>query len=143
MNKLTPILTVEAIEPLLPFWTHGVGFQVTARVPHPPDAADGPLGFVILSHGEVELMLQTLASLEKDLGPVAREAGIPDLPRKLMESTPVLFLQVDAVDAVLDRLDAPTVVVPRRTTFYGMDEIFLMAPGGALLGIAAPVAAAG
>lgn len=138
MNKLTPILTVEAIEPLLPFWTDGVGFQVTARVPHPPDAPDGPLGFVILSHGEVELMLQTRASLEEDLGPVARKAGLPDLPRTLAESTPLLFLQVDAVDTVLDRLEAPRVVVPRRTTFYGMDEIFLLAPGGALLGIAAP-----
>lgn len=142
MNKLTPILTVDAIEPLLAFWTDGVGFEVTAKVPHPPDAADGPLGFVILSHGEVELMLQTLESVEGDLGPMARERGHPGLPAKLAESIPLLFLQVASVDAVLERIPAPEVVVPRRTTFYGMDEVFLMAPGGALLGIAAAVGAA-
>lgn len=140
MNKLTTILTVESIEPLLPFWTDGIGFQVTARVPHPPDAADGPLGFVILAHGEVELMLQTLESIAADLGPAAEKAGLPGLPETLERSVPTLFLQVDSVDAVLQRLESPRVVVPRRTTFYGMDEIFLMAPGGALLGLAAPVA---
>jgi len=140
MPKLTPILTVEAIEPLLPFWTDGVGFQVTARVPHPPDDPDGPLGFVILSLGEAELMLQTRNSIEADLGPVAQMAGLPGLPGTLASSTPTLFLQLASVDEVLERLPSPEVVVPRRTTFYGMDEIFLMAPGGALLGLAAPVA---
>jgi hypothetical protein len=138
MKKLTPILTVDAIEPLLPFWTEGVGFAVTVSVPHPPDAEDGPLGFVILAHGEVELMLQTSASMELDFGAGGPE-GYPDLVARLEGSLPLLFVEVEAIDAVLDRLSHPEVVIPRRTTFYGMDEIFLMAPGNALLGLAAKV----
>ena len=139
MKKLTPILTVEAIEPLLPFWTDGIGFQVTARVPHPPDASDGPLGFVILAQGEVELMLQTRESVAADVGAAATAAGQAQLADRLADSMPLLFLQVDALDPVLARIPDPQVVVPRHTTFYGMDEIFLRTPGGALLGLAARV----
>lgn len=139
MPRLTPILTVDAIEPLLPFWTEGIGFQVTARVPHPPDDPEGPLGFVILVLGDAELMLQTRVSVEADLGTIAGAQGFPSLPEALTSSTPLLFLQVDSLDEILERLGDWDVVVPRRTTFYGMDEIFLDAPGGAVLGLAAPV----
>lgn len=139
MPSLTPILTVDAIEPLLPFWTEGIGFQVTARVPHPPDNPDGPLGFVMLAMGDAELMIQTRASVDADLGATAGAQGYPSLPETLASSTPLLFLQVDSVDEVMERLGDWDVVVPRRTTFYGMDEIFIDAPGGAVLGLAAPI----
>ena len=43
VKKLTPILTVESIEPCLPFWMDALGFTKTVEVPH-GDA----LGFVIL-----------------------------------------------------------------------------------------------
>ncbi|UCC25563.1 MAG: hypothetical protein JSU98_00440 [Gemmatimonadales bacterium] len=142
MARLTPILTVEAIEPLLPFWTDAVGFAVTAQVPHPPDAEGGPLGFVMLSLGDAELMLQSRASVEADVGAAATKAGRTGLADRLAESTSLLFLQVDSVDEVLSRIPDPEIVVPRRTTFYGMDEIFIVAPGGALLGLAAPVESA-
>ena len=136
MKKLTPILTVDAIEPLLPFWTEGIGFEVTARVHHPPDDPDGPLGFVILSRDQSELMLQTRASVEADLGERAEVDG-RDLAARMSRGLTTLFAEVESVDEVLGRLTDPEVAVPRRTTFYGMDEIFLMAPGGALLGLAA------
>lgn len=136
--KLTPILTVEAIEPLLPFW-NAVGLQVTVQVNHPPEAEDGPLGFVILTDGEAELMLQLRASIEADVGPAFVEAGKAGLAERLAGSTALLFLHVESVDAVLERIPDPEVVVPRRTTFYGMDEIFLLTPEGAVLGLAAPL----
>ena len=142
MKKLTPILTVEAIEPLLPFWTDGIGFEVTVRVPHPPDAEDGPLGFVILALGDVELMLQTRESVEADLG-ARPEVDGGSLADEMSRGLTTLFAEVASVDEVLDRLTTPDVAVPRRKTFYGMDEIFLRAPGGALLGLAAKVAEEG
>ena len=138
MKKLTPILTVDAIEPLLPFWTEGIGLEVTARVNHPPDDPEGPLGFVILSRVGVELMLQTRASVEADLGERAEVEG-GDLAARMSRGLTTLFAEVDSVDDVLRRLTDPTIAVPRRTTFYGMDEIFLLAPGGAHLGLAARV----
>ena len=34
MNKATPLITVDEIEPCLPFWTDGLGFELTVTVPH-------------------------------------------------------------------------------------------------------------
>ncbi len=37
----------------------------------------------------------------------------------------------------MEQLEGIEVVVPRRTTFYGADEIFVRAPCGTLVGFAA------
>jgi len=132
MNKSTLIITVEEIEPCLPFWTEALGFEVTATVPH-----EDRMGFAMLQGGSVELMYQSRASLESDLGPAAEEAGFPDLLEELASSRATLFVEVDALDPVIGALDQATVVVPRRQTFYGTDEIFVMAPCGTLVGFAA------
>jgi hypothetical protein len=34
MKKATPPISVDAIEPCLPFWTEGLGFELDATVPH-------------------------------------------------------------------------------------------------------------
>ena len=48
VKKLTPVLFVEKIEPVLPFWMQHLGFIKTVEVP------DGDrLGFVILQQGGV------------------------------------------------------------------------------------------
>lgn len=131
MNKLTPILTVDAIEPCLPFWTDRLGFELTATVPH-----DDAIGFAMLGRGDVQIMYQTRASIEADLGASGAPAG---LGRELAESTALLFIEVEALDPLLVDLGDVEVVVPRRETFYGMDEIFVLAPCGTVVGFAAPV----
>ncbi len=128
MNKLTTIVYVEAIEPCLPFWTDRLGFEVTARVPH-----GDRLGFVILQKGGVELMYQTHASLADDL---------PALVDEVAASTTTMFIEVAGIDAVERALAGVEVLVPRRTTFYGMDEIFVRATCGSVIGFAAPVGGA-
>jgi uncharacterized glyoxalase superfamily protein PhnB len=127
MNKLTPIVFVEAIEPCLSFWTDRLGFEVTVTVPH-----GEALGFAILQKGAVELMYQTRASLAADLPALVDEVG----------GVAALFIEVDGVDEVERALQGAEVVVPRRQTFYGMDEIFVRAPCGTVIGFAAPVAGA-
>ena len=89
--------------------------------------------------GAVELMYQSRASVEADLGPAGAAAGFDSLVEDMARSTATLFIEVEAVDAVIEALGDATVVVPRRETFYGMDEIFVMAPCGTLVGFAAPV----
>lgn len=129
MKKATPIMVVEAIEPCLPFWTERLGFEITATVPH-GDA----LGFAMLANGGVELMYQTRASVDADLV----ESGAPaDLGSELADSTTTLFVEVEAIDPLVAALDGAEVIVPRRTTFYGMDELFVRAPCGTLVGFAA------
>jgi uncharacterized glyoxalase superfamily protein PhnB len=134
MKKLTPIMTVEAIEPCLPFWTERLGYEVTATVPH-----GDVLGFAMLQKGAVELMYQSRASIADDLGPAAKAAGHPGLVERLADSSTTLFIEVEDLDAVARALEGADVVVPRRQTFYGMDEVFVRAPCGTLVGFAAPV----
>ena len=114
MQKLTPVVYVEEIEPVLEFWTR-LGFEATAEVP------DGDrLGFVILQSGTVELMYQTRASVEAD---------VPDMADTPMGGN-MLFIQVDDLDAVAALLEGVELLFPRRTTFYGADEIAVREPGG-------------
>jgi uncharacterized glyoxalase superfamily protein PhnB len=132
MKKATPLLTVESIEPCLPFWTEKLGFKVTVTVPH-GDA----IGFVILQKGDVELMYQSRASIDADLG----TSGAPkNLGRELSGSTSTLFCEVEDLEALLEALgDDVEVLVPRRQTFYGMDEVFVRPPCGTVVGFAAKV----
>jgi hypothetical protein len=130
MKKATPLITVEAIEPCLLFWT-GLGFEVIAEVPH-----EDALGFVMLQSGDVELMYQTKASIEADLGDSGARAGMAE---ELTRSTSALFIEVDDIDDLLESMGDADVLVPRRRTFYGMDELFVRAPCGTVVGFAARV----
>jgi hypothetical protein len=125
MKKLTPILTVDAIEPCLPFWTDRLDFEVTATVPH-----EGVIGFAMLRKGPVEIMYQSRASVADD---------VPAIADLVAGQTTTLFVEVEALDPVVEALDGVQVLVPRRQTFYGMDEIFVRADCGTVVGFAAAV----
>ena len=124
MKKLTPVLVVDALEPVLSFWTDRLGFEVTVTVPH-----EDRLGFAILVKDQVEIMYQSRASVAAD----APKVG------DYVTGSPVLFIEVEDVDSIEKKLKGVEVVVPRRQTFYGMDEIFVRAPCGTVVGFAAPV----
>jgi uncharacterized glyoxalase superfamily protein PhnB len=109
MKKLTPVLIVDAIEPVLPLWD-ALGFKRTAEVPH-----GERLGFVILQKDSVELMYQTFDSVRADEPKVGDQFGRSGL-----------FLEVDDLDAVSSKVPKGTdIVVERRKTFYGSTEMIL------------------
>jgi catechol 2,3-dioxygenase-like lactoylglutathione lyase family enzyme len=114
-NKLSPVLVVDVIEPCLPFWTDRLGFTRAVEVP------DGDrLGFVILSKDGVEVMYQSRESVRKDIPALANgPAGGANL-----------YIEVDDVAAVERAVKGAEIVVPRRTTFSGADEIGVREPGG-------------
>jgi uncharacterized glyoxalase superfamily protein PhnB len=115
MNKLTPVLYVEEIEPVLSFWTDRLGFARTVEVPE-----GDRLGFVILQKNGVEVMYQTRKSVEGDL---------PELAGSPMKGS-FLFIEVEDLDAVERSLEGIRPVVPRRKTFYGADELIVREPAG-------------
>lgn len=128
MKKITPLITVDAVEPCLAFWT-ALGFEVTAQVPH-----EGKVGFAMLGLDDLEIMYQSRASVRADLG----ESGAPEgMADEMAGSTVTLFIEVESIDEVMDSLEEHEVLVPRRQTFYGMDEIFVRAPCGTMVGFAA------
>ena len=115
MKKITPVLMVEEIEPVLPFWVGLLGFEKTVEVPH-----GERLGFVILVKDGLEIMYQSVASVRDDVPEMAAVAP----------ATSFLFIEVEDLNAVAAALEGVTPVVPRRTTFYGADELIVREPGG-------------
>jgi hypothetical protein len=114
MKKLTPVLVVDAIEPLLPLWD-ALGFNRTAEVPH-----GDRLGFVILQNGSVELMYQSRESARADVPKLADNYGRSGL-----------FIEVDNLDSVAKLVPRNTdIVVERRKTFYGATEMILRDAAG-------------
>jgi uncharacterized glyoxalase superfamily protein PhnB len=133
MNKLTPNLIVASIESCLPFWIDRLGFEKTVEVPEspaspaPPESPDEPrLGFVILRRGAVELMLQSRASLERDVPAIA--AG----PHRA-----VLYFEVADLAPLREALAGWPLAAPERTTFYGARELIVRDPEGHVIFLAA------
>lgn len=125
MRKLTPVMVVDEIEPCLPFWLDRLGFEKTAEVPE-----GSKLGFVILKKDDVEVMYQSRESVEKDV-----PALLPE-----QDGHPIaLFVEVSDVAAVEQALNGFEVILPRRKTFYGMDEFGVKEPGGTPVVFAQPV----
>ena len=114
-KKQTPVLVVDAIEPVLPLW-QALGFEKIVEVPH----GDG-FGFVILKADEIEIMYQTVESIRSDH------------PRSLERpfGLAALFFEVENLDAVAARVPKSTEVITRnRKTFYGSTEMILRDAAG-------------
>ncbi len=123
-KKLTPVLYGEAIEPCLPLWLDRLGWTKSVEVPH-----GDTLGFVILHKDAAEVMYQTWSSIDKDIGhPVPRAQG----------TSVGLFIEVSSIDEIEVQLQGVAITVPRRGTFYGMDEIGVTEAGGHTVIFACP-----
>lgn len=123
LKRITPVLLVDEIEPCVPFW-EAQGFDKTAEVPH-----GERLGFVILEKSGLEIMYQTRASVADDVPALADAPG----------GGAFLFLEVMDLDLTIELLGDAPVVLPRRKTFYGMEEIVVREPGGHTVTFAMPV----
>ena len=123
VKKITPVLVVDAIEPVLPLW-EALGFARTAEVPH-----GDRLGFVILAAGGLEVMYQTVDSIRDDT------AAALEGPRAL--GAAALFLEVaDLAAAEASLAPGTDVIVRRRKTFYGSTETILRDAAGNVITLA-------
>jgi hypothetical protein len=120
IKQITPVLLVDAIEPVLGLWEGQLGFERVAEVTH-----EGRLGFVIFARDGAQVMLQTRASLEVDLPKVAEKAP-----------TSVLYVDVQSLATTAAAVEGATVVVPERTTSYGAREIWIQDSAGQIIGFA-------
>ncbi|MGC1290111.1 MAG: VOC family protein [Candidatus Acidiferrales bacterium] len=116
VERITPILFAEKIEPCVKFWVERLGFQKTAEVP------DGnTLGFAILQKDGVEVMYQSYGSADKE------NAAIGQLGR---EGPSFLYIEVDDIEAIARAVQGAEIAVSMRTTFYGMKELGVKDPAG-------------
>jgi uncharacterized glyoxalase superfamily protein PhnB len=116
VKRITPVLFVQAIEAVLPFWVDALGFEKTIEVPH-----GDRLGFVALQKDATEVMYQTYASLGEDMPQVAEAAK---------KGPTFLYVEVDKLDSILAALTKYKMTMPERTAFYGMREVGFQDPAG-------------
>jgi uncharacterized glyoxalase superfamily protein PhnB len=122
--EIVPILTVEKIEPSMPFWVDKLGFENKSEV------RDGArLAFVILEKNGARLMLQTRAAALKDAPVLVSPHDAPAL----------LYVVVDDLGPIRSRIAECDIVVPERVMPYGKREIAVREPGGHFVMFAAPV----
>ncbi|MBS0196789.1 MAG: hypothetical protein JSR77_08530 [Planctomycetes bacterium] len=120
LTKMTPVVIVDAIEPLLPFYVDGLGFTKVAAV-----AYEGTLGFVMLIKDSLELMFQSTASVRADSKDPSVQPG-----------RVCLYFDVTSLDEAINAVPGAPIAVPRRATPYGMDEIYVRDPAGNTVGFA-------
>lgn len=120
MKSIVANLIVESIESCLPFYVERLGFEKSLDVPH-----EGKLGFVILKRGELELMMQSRASLAADVAGLGNDAF-----------RAALYIEVEQLAPIRKALHGWPRVVPERTTFYGAREIIVRDPAGNVLAFA-------
>jgi uncharacterized glyoxalase superfamily protein PhnB len=116
VKRITPVLFVEEVEPCVKFWVERFGFQKAAEVPE-----GNKIGFATLQKGNVELMYQSYASVEKDV------TAISQVVRK---GPTFLYVEVDSLDDTISAIKGSDVFMPVRTTFYGSKEIGIKDPAG-------------
>jgi uncharacterized glyoxalase superfamily protein PhnB len=117
IKRITPVLFVKEIEPVLPFWADALGFEKTIEVP----GEGGKLGFVSLQKDGAEVMYQTYASLGEDM---------PQIAEATKKGPTFLYVEVDDLNAILTVLKRNKMTMPERTSFYGMREVGFQDPAG-------------
>jgi uncharacterized glyoxalase superfamily protein PhnB len=128
VKKITPVLLVNEIEPVLSFWIDRLGFAKTIEVPH-----GNKLGFVAFQKGSAEVMYQTYVSVEGD--------APPEMAAAARKGPTYLYMEVDNLDAVLAAMKDVKKVMPERTAFYGMREFAVVDPAGHFITFAQQAAA--
>jgi len=114
MKKITPVLIVESIEKNLPFWCERLGFARPVEVPH-----GSVLGFVILTSGSVEVMLQSRASVRDDIKALGDDSY-----------RSALYIEVEDLAPIRQATKGMKTLFEERTTFYGAREIGVRDPEG-------------
>jgi uncharacterized glyoxalase superfamily protein PhnB len=128
VKRITPVLLVEEIEPVLPFWVDRLGFAKTIEVPE-----GNKIGFVAFQKGSAEVMYQTYASVEKDAPPAMAAAA--------RKGPTYLYMEVDNLGEVLAAMKDLPKVMPERVAFYGMREFAVQDPAGHFITFAQPAPA--
>ena len=119
VKKITAVLFVKEIEPVVPFWVGKLGFTKIIEVPE-----GNKLAFLALQSGSAEIMYQTYASAEKDL---------PSIARDVRKGPTFLYIEVENLDALKPALKSADIYLPERNTFYGAREIGVRDPAGHFL----------
>ena len=116
-KKLTPNLLVANVERSLAFYVDVLGFARGLPVPE-----ESPFVFASVTAGSVEIFFNDASTAI---------AEYPGFGGKPIGATGTMFIEVEGVDALHERLQqAAKIVMPLVTQFYGMREFAIEDPDG-------------
>jgi lactoylglutathione lyase len=116
-KKLTPNLLVANVARSLAFYEGVLGFERGFTVPE-----QSPFAFASVTGGPVEIFFNDAAGAIKEY---------PGFGGKPIGATGTMYIEVEGVDALHDRLKpAVPIVMPLLTQFYGMREFAIEDPDG-------------
>ena len=116
-KKLTPNLLVANVERSLAFYVDTLGFSRSMTVPE-----QSPFVFAAVTSGSIEIFVNDAATAVKEY---------PAFVGKPIGATGTMFIEVEGVDALHDRLKARVkIVMPIVTQFYGLREFAIEDPDG-------------
>jgi len=126
-KKLTPNLLVANVERSLAFYVDTLGFARGMTVPE-----ESPFVFASVTSGAVEIFFNDAAGAIKEY---------PGFGGKPIGATGTMYIELEGVDALHDRLNATVpIVMPLVTQFYGMREFAIEDPDGYVITFAQRVA---
>ncbi len=140
-TSLTPNLMCDDVNTAVAFYRDTLGFQFLAGMPWegPMISADPDstaLQWAMLMRDGAKLMFQARASLAQEL---------PVFADQPLQASATFYLEMELAQwqaLVAEVSGVVEVVLPERTTFYGMCELWLRDCNGYVVVIAAPVALA-
>jgi lactoylglutathione lyase len=116
-KKLTPNLLVANVERSLAFYVDLLGFERGMTVPE-----ESPFVFASVTSGAVEIFLNDAATGIKEY---------PAFAGRPLGATGTLYIEVEGVDALHDRVKPMVKIVTRLVTqFYGAREFAFEDPDG-------------
>ena len=119
-KKLTPNLLVANVERSLAFYEGVLGFERGFTVPE-----QSPCVFASVTGGPVEIFFNDAAGAIKEY---------PAFGGKPIGATGTMYIEVEGVDALHDRLKANVqIAMPILTQFYGMREFAIQDPDGYII----------
>ena len=119
-TKLTPNLLVANVERSLAFYAGTLGFERGMTVPD-----ESPFAFASVTGGTIEIFFNDAAGAVKEY---------PAFAGKPIGATGTLFIEVEGVNALHDRLKSRVkIVMPIETKFYGVREFAIEDPDGYII----------
>lgn len=119
-DSLSPNLIVANVNHSVQFYTDVLGFTLIASVPD-----TGSLNWAMVQRESVNVMFQTLASIQED---------VPSLNLKAGSAAMTLYIKVKNLDNLLSEVRSKVpIALELRTTFYGAREFAIKDPDGNVL----------
>ncbi len=133
-NKLTPNLAVADIKASVKFYQQNLGFNLIMTVPATEDGIEHSLSeskdyvYALIAKDDVEIMMQQTKSFKHDV----RLSQFENLGASVS-----FYMEIEGIEQFYEEIASKTLKsTSLKTTWYGMQEFYILDNNGYVLGFA-------